>query len=144
MGKAPIFSDVTKLTRQDLPKKRVDMISGGFPCLGLSGLGKRKGLYGDSRSNLIQHVFRLVEELKPSYVFLENVPNILRDKHFRDMVGRFTRMGYRCAFIVSTASQLGAKHLRARWFMLCAEERAQCRSLLRITCPNLLGTSTNA
>ena len=124
LDRAPIFSDVKKLTRKDLPNKRVDMIAGGFPCLGLSGLGKRKGLYGDSRSNLIQHVFRLVDELKPSYVFLENVPNILRDKHFRDMVGRFTRMGYRCAFIVSTASQLGAKHLRARWFMLCARENA--------------------
>ena len=33
-------------------------------------------------------------------------------------------MGYRCAFIVSTASQVGASHMRARWFMLCMRKNA--------------------
>eukprot|EP00959_Pyramimonas_sp_CCMP1952_P241714 5051999-Pyramimonas_sp.AAC.1 len=42
------------------------MIAGGFPCLGLSAVGTRRGLYGDQRSNLVKHVFRLVGELKPS------------------------------------------------------------------------------
>ena len=129
LDKAPVFPDVTELTKRDLPKDangrpvRVDMIAGGFPCLGLSAVGTKQGLYGDKRSNLVKHVFRLVGELKPSYVFLENVPNILNDKNFRDIVGRFTRMRYRVAFIVSTASQVGASHLRARWFMLCMKDK---------------------
>ena len=73
----------------------------------------------------MRHVIRLTQELEPSYVFLENVPDILRDQNFCDMVGRSMRMSYRCVFVVSTASQVGAKNLRARWFMLCATESAR-------------------
>ena len=127
---APIFPDVTKLTKKDMPKDargralRLDMIAAGFPCVGLSSMGHMKGMYGDSRSNLVKHVFRLVRDLKPSYVFLENVHNIMRDKHYHDMIRRFTRMHYRCAFMVTTASQYGAPHVRARWFMLCQRRGA--------------------
>ena len=129
LDKAPIFPDVAKLTKHDLPKDKgglpqVDMIAAGFPCVGLSSMGHMKGLYGDHRSNLVKHVFRLVRELKPSYVFLENVPNILRDKHYRDMIRRITHLHYRCAFMVNTASQYGAQHVRARWFMLCKRKGA--------------------
>ena len=126
---APIFHDVAKLTKHDLPTHKnglpqVDMIAAGFPCVGLSSMGHMKGLYGDHRSNLVKHVFRLVRELKPAYVFLENVPNILRDKHYRDMIRRITRLHYRCAFMVNTASQYGAPHVRARWFMLARRKGA--------------------
>lgn len=130
LDKAPIYPDVSKLAKTDLPKDasgrptRVDVIAGGFPCLGLSAVGTRQGLYGDTRSNLVKHVFRLVGELRPSYVFLENTPLILKDENYADLVGRFTQMGYKCAFILSTASQVGASHLRQRWFMLCMRKGA--------------------
>ena len=130
LDNTPILPNATKLTQRDIPKDKkgrtqhVDMIAAGFPCVGLSAMGHKKGLYGDSRTNLVKHVFRLVEELKPSYVFLENVPNILRYKHYRDMIGRFTRLHYRCAYMVNTASQYGAQHVRARWFMLCQRNGA--------------------
>ena len=70
----PLFSDVTKLRPQQLQNKRIDIISAGFHCQGLSVAGRHNGLYGDRRSQLVKHVYRLVEQLEPKLVFLENTP----------------------------------------------------------------------
>ena len=77
LHRAPIFPDVATFRCSQLSKKP-DIISGGFPCLGLSLIGKKQGLLGDERSKLVLHVCRLVEEATPQYVFLENTPAIIR------------------------------------------------------------------
>jgi hypothetical protein len=100
------------------------MIAGGFPCKGLSVMGKRKGLYGDQRSALVLHVYRLVDELRPPYVFLENTPLIVRDPGFPHLLKQFTQRGFRCAFVISSASQEGASHQRYRWFFLAVQADA--------------------
>ena len=132
LDEAPIFPDVRHLKGSDVGK--VDMIAGGFPCLGLSSIGKKRGLYGDARSNLVRHVYRLVDELNPTYVFLENTPHIIRDKSFPDLLKQFTRRNYKVAFVVSTASENGASHMRARWFMLAQKRGARP---LRVSSKNL-------
>lgn len=96
LDKAPIFHDVRTLKGADVGP--VDMVAGGFPCLGLSALGSQRGLYGDHRSNLVQHVYRLVDELDPKYIFLENTPHIIRDKSYSDLLKQFTKRGYKVAF----------------------------------------------
>ena len=123
LDQAPIFPDVCTLRAQDLPTKP-DMIAGGFPCLGLSTLGKRRGLLGDARSALILHVYRLIDEVRPEYVFLENTPAIVLDKDFKRLLRELTSRDYNCAFIISTASQQGAAHLRRRWFLLARHRHA--------------------
>jgi hypothetical protein len=117
---APIFPDVAELSGADV--KRVDMIAAGFPCKGLSSAGKRRGLYGDHRSALVLHVCRLVDELEPNYVFLENTPLIIRDPGFPKLLRSFAP--FRCAFVVSSASQEGAAHQRYRFFLLAARKGA--------------------
>ena len=122
LHKAPIIADVTKLTSKDV--KKIHVISGGFPCQGLSGLGKGLGLYGDERSNLVKHIYRLVDELKPMHVFLENVPLIMKDVNFKKFIHEFTRRGFKCSFMCLSASQVGAKHRRRRWFFLASKPNA--------------------
>ena len=117
LHRAPIFPDVATLRCSQFSKKP-DIISGGFPCLGLSLIGTKQGLLGDERSKLILHVCRLVEEATPQYVFLENTPAIIRDNDYQGLLDRLLKLGYSCAFFVSTASQQGAAQTRARWFLL--------------------------
>lgn len=121
---APIYPDVRELARAHI-RGRVDMIAGGFPCQGLSKMGKRAGLYGDHRSSLVRHIYRLVDELDPTYVFLENTANILRDRNYGDLLRQIAGRGYRVAFVVHAASQAGAAHQRARWFLLAQKEGAR-------------------
>src|SRR5690606_10421534 len=70
---APIWDDVRTLRGDMLPS--VDIIYGGFPCQDISCAGRGAGLAG-GRSGLFFEIARLARELRPRFVFLENVPAI--------------------------------------------------------------------
>lgn len=112
---APIWDDVTTLRAEHLNGTRVDIITGGFPCQDLSVAGSRLGLGGE-RSGLYRDVVRLVGELRPRFVFLENVPGIR--KHAHVVVGDLARLGYDCRWTTLSAAEVGAPHKRERWWLL--------------------------
>jgi DNA (cytosine-5)-methyltransferase 1 len=114
IDKAPIWDDVTTLRAELLP--RIDIISGGFPCQDLSVAGRGKGLAGE-RSGLFFEIIRLVKELSPRFVFLENVPAI-RTRGLSEVVNAFTEIGYDCRWTCLSAADVGALHKRERWFLL--------------------------
>jgi len=115
LDNAPIYDDVTKL-RGDMIKGRVDIICAGSPCQDFSVLGGQKGIFG-KRSVLIFEVLRLVEETKPKMLFLENSPQIVGNG--LDIVVKILeRLGYKTHFEVASAAQVGAHHLRKRFFMV--------------------------
>lgn len=111
---APIWDDITTLRGDMLP--RIDIIFGGFPCQDLSVAGRGKGLAGE-RSGLFFEVIRLVKELSPRFVFLENVPAI-RTRGLSEVVNALTEIGYDCRWTCLSASDVGAPHKRERWFLL--------------------------
>ena len=111
--KAPIFSDVKKLYKKDLPK--IHMISASWPCQGSSSIGKIKNLIYDDRSSLILHVLRLTQEIKPNFLFLENVKGLLVDPSYLSILHRLRELGYDLAFGIFDASNHGAQHRRKRW-----------------------------
>jgi site-specific DNA-cytosine methylase len=116
LDKCDFWDDVTKLKASGLPK--VDMITAGFPCTDLSSMGKMHGLFGN-RSILIKEVFRLLAETKASYVFLENVPRILKDSNYPYVFNTLHKLGFDCAWgRVSVSSLPGGIHVRTRWFLL--------------------------
>jgi DNA (cytosine-5)-methyltransferase 1 len=112
---APIFRDVTRLDGRRLAKP-VDIIFGGFPCQDISVAGRGKGLAGE-RSGLFYEIIRLTEEIRPSFVFLENVPAI-RTRGLEQVIKEFTKIGYDCRWTCISASSIGANHKRERWFLL--------------------------
>ncbi len=63
------FTDITKTTGL----RYVDIISGGFPCQDISVAGKREGIKG-KRSGLWSEMYRIVREVRPKYVIIENSP----------------------------------------------------------------------
>lgn len=111
---APIWDDVRTLSRDMLPG--IDIITAGFPCQDISCAGNGAGLEGE-RSGLFFEVARLVGEIRPSFVFLENVPAI-RTRGADVVTGRLADLGYDCRWDNLPANAVGAPHKRERWFCL--------------------------
>lgn len=95
---------------------RVDQISAGFPCQDISTAGRGAGLGGE-RSGLYWEVVRAIDAVRPRWVFLENSPAI-RTRGRREVVGSLVARGYAWRDGVLSASDVGAPHLRRRWWLL--------------------------
>ena len=94
----------------------VDVICGGFPCQGLSVAGAGKGL-DDARSGLYAELYRIVCEMRPQYVVIENVPALL--KYQDRLAADFNAAGYGLRWQPLAACNVGAPHRRKRVFVLC-------------------------
>src|SRR6516165_415680 len=70
----PCYPDVSELRGADVAP--VDVLCGGFPCQDISSAGKKAGIKGE-RSGLWAEFARLVGELRPRYVLVENVAGLL-------------------------------------------------------------------
>ena len=114
LPRAPIWDDVRTLKPEDLPA--VDIIYGGFPCQDISIAGRGEGLAG-KRSGLFFEIVRLVSEIRPRFVFLENVPAI-RFRGGDVVAGELARLGYDCRWDTLSAANVGANHIRERWWLL--------------------------
>ena len=98
----------------------VDLICGGFPCQDLSVAGKRAGLAGE-RSGLFFEFMRIVDELAPSWVLIENVLGLLSSNGGRDMgavLGTLAELGYGYAYRVLDAQFFGVAQRRRRVFVV--------------------------
>lgn len=123
---APIWDDVRTLKGEylELP---IDIIYGGFPCQDISAAGNGVGLGGE-RSGLFFHIARLIKETNPKFVFLENVPAI-RTRGLNGVVQTLTELGYDCRWTIVSAAEVGACHLRKRWFLLAHSRRDRLEGL---------------
>lgn len=115
LPQAPIWDDVRTLPANELPP--IDIITAGFPCQDISIAGNGKGLDGE-HSGLFFEIIKLASLLRPSFMFLENVPAILH-RGGKQVVGELAKHGYDCRWTVISASSVGALHQRKRWFALC-------------------------
>jgi DNA (cytosine-5)-methyltransferase 1 len=129
------YHDVTELTGDILARDgiTVDVITGGFPCQDLSTAGKQAGMGAGTRSGLWSEIVRLVGELRPRYVIVENVAALLsgpsekRGGWFGRVLGDLAECGYDAEWHVIKASHVGAWHERERVWILayCAEKLGQ-------------------
>ena len=115
IDRAPIWNDVRTLRKHHLPE--IDIIFGGFPCQDISCAGSGVGLMAGERSGLYFEIARLIGETNPRFVFLENVPAI-RTRGLNAVVQSLTELGYDCRWTIVSAAEVGAPHLRKRWFLL--------------------------
>lgn len=108
----PIYEDVRQFDGKPW-RGKVDVVAGGFPCQPWSQAGKRKG--ADDPRHLWPEMARIVEEVRPRYVFAENVQLAAFEEPWRDLRG----LGYRVPpALCVAAADVGAPHLRKRWWML--------------------------
>ena len=110
---APIISNVSTFDFS-VYRGLVDVITAGFPCQPHSVAGNRAG--ESDKRNLWPDTRRAISEVGPSYVFLENVPGILTNRYGGRVIGDLSEMGYDCRWGIVSAGDVGAPHLRKRWF----------------------------
>ena len=110
----PCFDDVTTLTGEQVGP--VDVICGGFPCQDISFAGKGAGLAGE-RSGLWREYARLVRELRPAFVIVENVAALL-GRGLGDVLGDLASLGYDAWWDCIPASAVGAPHRRDRLWIV--------------------------
>jgi DNA (cytosine-5)-methyltransferase 1 len=110
----PVYPDVTQLRGSEV--ERVDVLAGGFPCQDLSLAGKGAGITG-SRSGLWSEYARLIGELRPRYVVVENVTALL-GRGFGTVLGDLAALGYDTEWDCIPASAVGAPHRRDRVWLV--------------------------
>lgn len=129
----PIYHDVRELTKDVLDRDgiAVDVITGGFPCQDLSVAGKQRGIGEGTRSGLWSEIVRLIGELRPRYVIVENVANLLsgpsekRGGWFGRVLGDLAECGYDAEWENIPASTLGAPHRRERIWVVAYPYKAR-------------------
>lgn len=111
---ATIFDDVRTVGAHNL--QSIDLLCGGFPCQDISIVGKQRGIYDSEKSSLWWEMHRIISELRPRIVCLENVANVLSVGGCA-VIGSLAEIGYDCEWtVVRSGSDFGAPHHRARWF----------------------------
>ena len=101
----------------------VDLIAAGFPCQDLSIAGKGEGLDG-KQSGLFFEVIRVVGEIRPKYVLLENVSALLA-RGMDTVLGELASLGYDAEWHCIPASSVGAPHIRDRVFIVAYANRSR-------------------
>lgn len=117
---------------------KVDVIVGGFPCQDISTAGKQRGFKDEeriaelmsggltreqaeeeakTRSGLWSEYKRLIEEIRPRWVIIENVPNLL-NLGFSTVLKDLDSIGYDASWEVISARSIGACHLRERIWII--------------------------
>jgi len=90
----------------------VDVVSGGFPCQDISASGGGGGIEGP-KSSMWKHMARIIGEVRPQYVFVENSP-ILTSRGLGVVLADLSKMGFDAKWGVVSAADVGANHLRER------------------------------
>lgn len=127
LHRAPIHPDVCGLSAADV-SERVDVVCLGSPCVGFSPTGLRQG-FENAQSGLFYEAVRVIKELSPAFIFLENVPNVI--KGMREVHLALDDLGYDLRWTMLSAEEVGAPHVRKRWFclgMLRGDERVRDRT----------------
>jgi len=114
---APIWDDIRTFCGEPW-RGKVDLVSGGFPCTPWSVAGKQRGERDDR--NLWPDTVRIIAEVQPRWVFLENVSGILAGSHgyFGRILGDLAQVGYDARWGVLSAKGCRAPHLRKRLWIV--------------------------
>jgi len=107
----PIWDDVQTF-RGEPWRGIVDVISGGFPCTDISAAGKGAGIDGEA-SGMWREMARIIHEVRPRYVFVENSP-MLTSRGLGRVLGDLASVGFDARWGVLGADFAGFDHKRNR------------------------------
>lgn len=105
----PIWDDVRTFDGKPW-RGLIDVVSGGFPCQAFSSAARGKNTARDYWPEML----RVVGEVQPQYVFAENVSEDAICNAQADLA----EAGYKTIRCRLDAAQLGADHIRERWWLL--------------------------
>ena len=109
-----IHNDIKKLEAKDI-KEPIDILTGGFPCQPYSVAGKQKGT--DDNRYLWPDMFRVIKEVKPTFIIAENVRGIVNIQDgmvFETVCSDLESEGFEIQPFIIPAAGVGAPHKRER------------------------------
>ncbi len=122
-----IESDIRKINPEELSS--IDILTAGFPCQSFSIAGKQRG-FSDPRGHMFYEVGRFIESLKPRFVFLENVPNLIdhdSGKTFLVIHNVLSDLDYSLRYRILRASDYGGvPQIRDRIYIVAFRYQADC------------------
>lgn len=124
------YKDVRNVGKRNL--ESIDIICGGFPCQDLSVAGKRAGFAGE-RSGLWFEFERIIDELRPKWVVIENVPGLLssaKGQDFETIIRALDEFGYGVAWRVLDSQYFGVPQRRRRVFIVASLGNMRCGQVL--------------
>ena len=115
--------DINKVTDEEWRKFNgtVELIAGGFPCQSFSIAGKREGFLNQTKGTLFFEVARAVKQIKPRFVFLENVKGLLnhdKGNTFRTILNTFDELGYDVEWRICNSKNFGVPQNRERVYII--------------------------
>lgn len=129
--KSILHEDVTQLTNPEY----VDIISGGFPCQDISisnnylnkksGNEEKKGIKGE-RSGLWTEMWRIIGEVRPKYIIIENSPMLIH-RGLGKVINDLSNIGYVLEWQRLSAFQFGFPHFRKRFFGIAYSNKVRCK-----------------
>lgn len=111
----PIWDDVRDFDGKPW-RGIVDVVSGGFPCQDISSAGKGAGIEG-TRSGLWREMARIIGEVRPRFVFVENSP-LLVSRGLAVVISDLASLGYDARWMCLSAGECGANHERDRLWIV--------------------------
>jgi DNA (cytosine-5)-methyltransferase 1 len=108
------YEDIRTVGKHNL--EPVDIISGGFPCQDISIAGKKAGIAGE-KSGLWTEMFRVCRELRPRFIIIENVRNLVR-LGLKRVLYDLASIRYDAEWTIISAKDIGAWHKRERIWII--------------------------
>ena len=110
----PIFDDIKTYSPEP---HSADIITAGFPCQDISVAGRQAGIKQGTRSGLFYELMRVICQLRPRYVVLENVAAITSNG-LDIVLGSLAQAGYDTEWSCIRAADMGGCHRRDRWWLV--------------------------
>ena len=135
----PIFPDIKTYNPEP---HSADIITEGFPCQDISVAGRQAGIKQGTRSGLFYELMRVIRQLRPRYIVLENVAAITTNG-LNIVLGSLAEAGYDAEWSCIRASDMGGCHRRDRWWLVAylhcqqqdrTEDKIQAGRSITATC----------
>jgi DNA (cytosine-5)-methyltransferase 1 len=99
--------------------KGIDLLAGGVPCPPFSIAGKQLG--AEDERDMFPTALKIIEQIKPRAVMLENVPGLASAKfegYRKNLLAKIAKLGYQPEFKIIQASDYGVPQLRPRFILI--------------------------
>lgn len=120
LDQAPIWDEIETFDGTNWHGK-VDIVTAGLPCQPFSQAGQRRGL--DDPRHLWPHCHRIIADVGPEYVFLENVPDVVVAGWLGGVLGDLADLGFDAEWGLYSAQEAGAPQERQRFWLVAHRDR---------------------